>query len=122
MCGHGSIGTVKKVAMEDGLVTPREAGKNWPGSGRGTDRVEYVQGGPLRRAATAFSKSRLSHAAEHDRGCQTLGEITHRPVLGGTTSDHRDSQRNWIGADADERRRRCSGMSPLVRQSGQAVL
>ena len=120
MCGHGSIGTVT-VALQEGLVVPREPGKLALETPAGRVGVEYVQEGNFVEQVRLFNVSAYLHAADVTIDVPTLGEIRFDLSYGGNYYAIIEPQPNWSGLDgmsAGEIQR----LSPLVRKAAQAAL
>ena len=115
MCGHGTIGTVT-MALEQGLVTPREPGllKLDTPAGRVVARYEQ-QGRFVERVRLTNVKSYLA-LAEVRVECPELGELVLDVAYGGNFYAIVEPQKNYPGLDefsAGEILR----LSPLLRRA-----
>ena len=98
MCGHGTIGTVT-MALEQGLVTPREPGllKLDTPAGRVVARYEQ-QGRFVERVRLTNVKSYLA-LAEVRVDCPELGELVLDVAYGGNFYAIVEPQKNYPGLD-----------------------
>lgn len=120
MCGHGTIGTVT-VALEEGLVTPREPGRLALETPAGRITVEYVQDGRFVEQVRLFNVPAYLHAADARIHVPGLGELVVDLAYGGNYYTIIEPQPNWPGLDgmsAGDIQR----LSPLVRRAAQAAL
>jgi len=120
MCGHGAIGTVT-VAIEEGLVTPREPGRLALETPAGRVGVEYLQHGGFVEQVRLFNVPAYLHAADVAIDVPTLGEIVFDLAYGGNYYAIIEPQANWPGLEgmsAGDIQR----LSPLVRRAAQAAL
>ena len=105
MCGHGTIGTVT-VAIEEGLVTPREPGRLALETPAGRVDVAIHIRRTLRRTGSAVQRGELSACAEMSRlrwpGSATL---TIDVAYGGNFYAIIETQENWPGPRCDQRAR-----------------
>lgn len=99
MCGHGTIGTVT-IAIEEGLVTPKNAGELRIETPAGLVQVRYQQeGNKVKSVKLTNIPSYL--AAENLRvTCPDLGEIAVDVAYGGNFYAIVDPQQNYKGLDA----------------------
>jgi 4-hydroxyproline epimerase len=120
MCGHGTIGTVT-VAIEEGLVTPREPGRLALETPAGRVDVAYSTDGRFVREVRLFNIPSYLHARDARVTVAGLGEIVFDLAYGGNFYAIIEPQPNWSGLDdmtaADIQR-----LSPLVRQAAQTAL
>lgn len=117
MCGHGTIGTVT-VAIEEGLVTPREPGKLAIEAPAGRVAIEYTQNGRFVDQVRLYNIASYLHATDVEIDVPTLGAITLDVAYGGNYYAIIEPQKNWPGLDtmpASEIQR----LSPLVRKAAQ---
>jgi 4-hydroxyproline epimerase len=117
MCGHGTIGTVT-VAIEEGLVTPREPGKLAIDAPAGRVTVDYVQNGRFVDQVRLFNIPSYLHAADVEIEVPGLGPLTVDVAYGGNYYAIIEPQAKWPGLDAtpvSELQR----LSPLVRRAAQ---
>ena len=96
MCGHGTIGTIT-IAIEEGLITPKEPGKIRMEAPAGLIEIEYQQTGPkVDWVKLTNVKSYL--AAENLKvDCPELGEISFDVSYGGNYYAIVDTQTNFSG-------------------------
>ncbi|HAS42050.1 MAG TPA: 4-hydroxyproline epimerase [Microscillaceae bacterium] len=99
MCGHGTIGTVT-IAIEEGLVVPKNPGELRLETPAGLVNIQYTQeGGKVRSVKITNIPSYL--AAENLKvECPDLGEITVDVAYGGNFYAIVDPQANYQGLDA----------------------
>ena len=120
MCGHGTIGTVT-VAIEEGLVTPREPGMLVLETPAGRVGVEYRQEGQFVEQVRLFNIASYLHASGTRIQVPELGEIVIDLAYGGNYYAIVEPQPNWPGLDSmsagDIQR-----LSPPVRRAAQAAL
>lgn len=117
MCGHGTIGTVT-VAIEEGLVTPREPGKLAIEAPVGRVAIEYTQNGRFVDQVRLFNIASYLHATDVEIDVPTLGRIKLDVAYGGNYYAIIEPQENWRGLDSmpvSEIQR----LSPLVRKAAQ---
>jgi 4-hydroxyproline epimerase len=115
MCGHGTIGTVT-VAIEEGLVTPREPGKLAIDAPAGRVTVDYVQNGRFVEQVRLFNIPSYLHAADVKVEVPGLGMLTVDVAYGGNYYAIIEPQANWRGLDVtpvSELQR----LSPLLRRA-----
>lgn len=120
MCGHGTIGTVT-VAIEEGLVTPREPGRLSIEAPAGKVDIEYRMDGDRVDQVRLFNVASYLHARDVELDVPTLGRITIDLSYGGNYYAIVEPQENWDGLDgmpASEIQR----LSPLVRKAAQEKL
>ncbi|WP_149740552.1 4-hydroxyproline epimerase [Rhizobium sp. RU20A] len=120
MCGHGTIGTVT-VAIEEGLVTPREAGRLSIEAPAGKVDIEYSMDGERVREVRLFNVASYLHARNVEIDVPTLGPITLDLSYGGNYYAIIEPQENWKGLEgmpASDIQR----LSPLVRKAAQDKL
>ena len=120
MCGHGTIGTVT-VALEEGLVTPREPGKLALETPAGRILVEYAMDGRHVEQVRLFNVASYLHATDARIDVPGLGEIVFDLAYGGNYYAIVEKQPNWPGLDG-MRATDIQRLSPLVRQAAQALL
>jgi len=82
MCGHGTIGTVT-MAVENGLVTPREPGRLRLDTPAGVDSVAYRQEGRFVEEVRLTNVTSFVHATGLTAHCEGLGEVTVDVAYGG---------------------------------------
>jgi len=82
MCGHGTIGTVT-MAIENGLVTPKEPGKLRLDTPAGLVTVEYRQEGRFVEEVRLTNVPAFLHAEGLTAEVEGLGEVTVDVAYGG---------------------------------------
>jgi 4-hydroxyproline epimerase len=82
MCGHGTIGTVT-MALERGLVTPREPGVLRIDTPAGIVVARYVQDGPFVESVRITNVPSYLHASGLTAEVEGLGELTVDVAYGG---------------------------------------
>ena len=98
MCGHGTIGTVT-VAIEEGLVTPREPGRLAIDAPAGRVAIEYTQNGRFVDEVRLFNVPSYLHAADVDLDVPGLGPLKIDVAYGGNYYAIIEPQKNWSGLD-----------------------
>jgi proline racemase len=98
MCGHGTIGTVT-VAIEEGLVSPREPGKLAIDAPAGRVAIEYTQNGRFVDSVRLFNVPSYLHAADVELDVPGLGTLTIDVAYGGNYYAIIEPQKNWRGLD-----------------------
>jgi len=117
MCGHGTIGTVT-VAIEEGLVTPREPGKLAIEAPAGRVAIEYTQNGRFVDQVRLYNIASYLHATDVEIDVPTLGAIKLDVAYGGNYYAIIEPQKNWSGLDGmpvSEIQR----LSPIIRKLAQ---
>lgn len=117
MCGHGTIGTVT-VAIEEGLVTPREPGKLAIEAPAGRVAIEYTQNGRFVDQVRLYNIASYLHATDVEIDVPTLGAIKLDVAYGGNYYAIIEPQANWPGLDGmpvSEIQR----LSPIIRKLAQ---
>jgi 4-hydroxyproline epimerase len=120
MCGHGLIGTVT-VALEMGLVAPREPGRLALETPAGRVVVDFAMTGGLVDEVRLFNVASYLHAQDVAVAVPGLGEITVDVAYGGNFYAIVEPQDGWAGLggmDALAIQR----LSPLVRGAVQEVV
>jgi proline racemase len=120
MCGHGTIGTVT-VALEEGLVTPRDPGRLALETPAGRVDVEYTLDGRFVEQVRLFNVASYLHASGVRLELPELGELVIDLAYGGNYYAIVEPQPSWPGLDgmsAGDIQR----LSPLVRRAAQAAL
>lgn len=120
MCGHGTIGTVT-VAIEEGLVTPREEGRLALETPAGRVDVVYTTDGRFVDEVRLFNVPSYLHAADVRIAVAGLGEIVLDLAYGGNFYAIVEPQPNWPGL-AGMTAMDIQRLSPLVRQAVQSAL
>jgi 4-hydroxyproline epimerase len=117
MCGHGTIGTVT-VAIEEGLVTPREPGRLAIEAPAGRVAIEYTQSNGHVDQVRLFNIPSYLHAEDVEIDVPGFGSLTIDVAYGGNYYAIIEPQPNWSGLDGmavSELIR----LSPLVRRAAQ---
>ncbi len=114
MCGHGTIGTVT-IALEHGLVSPREEGKLTLDVPAGLVGVEYERDGAFVDRVRIFNVGCYLAATDVTIDCPGLGDLVFDVGYGGNFYAIIDPQKNFAGLED------CSAAdllrySPLVRE------
>ncbi|MEM8999601.1 MAG: 4-hydroxyproline epimerase [Bacteroidota bacterium] len=96
MCGHGTIGTIT-IALEEGLVIPRQPGRIRMEAPAGLVEITYHQnGGKVEWVKLTNVKSYLAdEALQID--CQDLGVLIFDVAYGGNFYAIVDPQKNYLG-------------------------
>lgn len=96
MCGHGTIGTIT-IAIEEGLLEPKETGKVRMETPAGLVNIEYKQEkGKVEWVKLTNVKSYLA-ASDLKIDCEELGELTFDVAYGGNFYAIVDPQKNFSG-------------------------
>ena len=82
MCGHGTIGTVT-IALEHGLVTPREPGVLRLDTPAGLVEARYVQNGPYVESVRITNVPAFLYGRDYRVEVEGLGELTVDVAYGG---------------------------------------
>lgn len=98
MCGHGTIGTVT-VAIEEGLVSPRQPGRLAIDAPAGRVAIEYTQNGRFVDQVRLFNVPSYLHAADVDLDVPELGALKIDVAYGGNYYAIIEPQKNWSGLD-----------------------
>jgi 4-hydroxyproline epimerase len=98
MCGHGTIGTVT-IAIEEGLITPKTAGKLRLETPAGLVLVEYVQEGKKVKSVKLTNVKSFLAAENLTIECPDLGLITVDVAYGGNFYAIVDPQPNYKGLE-----------------------
>jgi len=104
MCGHGTIGTVT-VAIEEGLITPREQGKLRLETPAGLVLVEYCHGSSPGSNKTKVKSVKLTnvksflYAEALEVDCPDLGLLKVDVAFGGNFYAIVDTQENFPGLE-----------------------
>jgi proline racemase len=120
MCGHGLIGTVT-VALETGLVTPRETGRLAVETPAGRVVVDYVMAGGLVDEVRLFNVPSYLHAKAVRVAVPELGELVVDVAYGGNFYAIVEPQAGWAGLDGMTALT-IQRLSPLVRRAVQDVV
>ncbi|MFK3775583.1 4-hydroxyproline epimerase [Pseudomonas sp. NPDC089406] len=120
MCGAGTVGTVT-VAIEEGLVVPREEGRLALETPAGRVDIEYKRNGAFVEEVRLFNVNSYLHARDIQLEVPQIGTLTVDLSYGGNYYIIVEPQQNYAGLDglkADDLVR----MSHLVREAAQKVL
>jgi len=96
MCGHGTIGTIT-IAIEEGLVIPKTAGKLRMETPAGLVLVEYRQEGKKVKSVKLTNVKSFLAAEALEVSCPDLGTITVDVAYGGNFYAIVDPQQNFQG-------------------------
>ena len=113
MCGHGTIGTVT-MAIENGLVTPREPGRLRLDTPAGVVAAEYRQEGRFVEEVRLTNVPAYLHAEGLSAEVPGLGQITVDVAYGGNFYAIVDPQENFADI-ADFTAGELVGFSPKLR-------
>ncbi len=114
MCGHGTIGTVT-MALENGLLNPREEGRVALDAPAGRVVAEYQRNGRFVDKVRIHNVASYLAATEVKIDCPELGELVFDVSYGGNYYAIIEKQRNFQGLEsisADTILR----LSPIVRK------
>jgi 4-hydroxyproline epimerase len=103
MCGHGTIGTIT-IAIEEGLIIPKVAGKVRMEAPAGLVMIDYTSElndeGKLKvKSVKLTNVASFLHSAELPVECPELGEITVDVSYGGNFYAIVDVQKNFKGLE-----------------------
>lgn len=98
MCGHGTIGTVT-MALERGLVTPREPGILRIDTPAGLVEARYVQNGAYIESVRLTNVASFLHSRALTAEVEGLGEIVADVAYGGNFYAIIDPQKNFAGLE-----------------------
>ncbi len=98
MCGHGTIGTVT-IAIEEGLVTPKQPGKLRLETPAGLVQIDYVQEGKKVKSVKLRNVKAYLAAENITAECPDLGELTIDVSYGGNFYAIVDIQPNFKGIE-----------------------
>lgn len=98
MCGHGTIGTVT-IAIEHGLVTPKESGKLRLETPAGIVSIEYKQEGRKVKSVKLRNVPAYLAAENVLAHCPDLGELKMDVAYGGNFYAIIDEQPNFKGIE-----------------------
>ncbi|WP_281984952.1 4-hydroxyproline epimerase [Thalassorhabdomicrobium marinisediminis] len=115
MCGHGTIGTVT-MALENGLVTPREPGKLRLDTPAGLVTVEYRQEGRFVEEVRLTNVPAFLYAEGLEAEVEGLGKVTVDVAYGGNFYAIVEPQENFRDM-ADFTAGELVGYSPKLRRA-----
>jgi 4-hydroxyproline epimerase len=98
MCGHGTIGTVT-MALERGLVTPREPGVMRIDTPAGLVEARFVQNGPYVDSVRITNVPSYLHARQITAQVEGLGEIVADVAYGGNFYAIVEPQKAFAGLE-----------------------
>ena len=98
MCGHGTIGTVT-MALERGLVTPREPGLLRIDTPAGLVEARYVKDGDYVESVRLTNVPAFLHSTELTAEVEGLGEIVADVSYGGNFYAIIEPQKNFPGLE-----------------------
>lgn len=98
MCGHGTIGTVT-MALERGLVTPREPGLLKIDTPAGLVEARYVRNGDYVESVRLTNVPAFLHSTELTAEVEGLGEIVADVAYGGNFYAIIEPQKNFPGLE-----------------------
>jgi len=98
MCGHGTIGTVT-MALERGLVTPREPGLLRIDTPAGLVEARYVQNGDYVDSVRLTNVPAFLHSTGLTAEVEGLGEIVADVSYGGNFYAIIEPQKNYLGLE-----------------------
>ncbi len=113
MCGHGTIGTVT-MALENGLVTPREPGRLVLDTPAGVVVAEYRKEGRFVEEVRITNVPAFLHAEGLEVECPELGTLTVDVAYGGNFYAIVDRQENFRDMD-DHSAGTLIAWSPVLR-------
>ncbi|MEM6720856.1 MAG: 4-hydroxyproline epimerase [Bacteroidota bacterium] len=96
MCGHGTIGTIT-IAIEEGLITPKTAGKIKMEAPAGLVEIEYQQTNKKVDWVRLTNVKSYLAAENLTIDCPELGELTFDVAYGGNYYAIVDPQQNFSG-------------------------
>lgn len=98
MCGHGTIGTIT-IAIEEGLIVPRQAGRIRMEAPAGLVEIEYQKDKGKVTAVKLKNVPAYLHAADIHATCPDLGELSIDVAYGGNFYAIVDVQPNFPGME-----------------------
>ncbi len=120
MCGHGTIGTVT-LALEEGFVTPREAGRLRLDTPAGPVGVTYAQEGRYVESVRLFNVPAFLEAEDVEVEVPGLGRLRCDVAYGGNYYAIFDPQPGFAGLDALSADQ-IVALSPVVRARLREIL
>jgi len=96
MCGHGTIGTIT-IAIEEGLIKPKNPGKIRMEAPAGLVEIDYQQTGEKVDWVKLTNVKSYLAAEELTVHCPDLGELTFDVAYGGNFYAIIDPQKNYTG-------------------------
>lgn len=98
MCGHGTIGTVT-IALENGLIQPREPGILRLDTPAGLVEARYVQNGPFVESVRITNVPSFVYGEDYDVEVEGLGSLKVDVAYGGNFYAIVESQENFSDVD-----------------------
>jgi len=98
MCGHGTIGTIT-IAIEEGLITPKEPGIIRMEAPAGLVLISYKQEGKKVKSVKLTNVASFLAATDIVVECPELGELTLDVSYGGNFYAIADVQKNFKGIE-----------------------
>jgi 4-hydroxyproline epimerase len=98
MCGHGTIGTIT-IAVEEGLIIPKQPGIIKMEAPAGLVNIEYKQEGTKVKSVKLVNVPAYLAAAELTVDCPELGELVIDVSYGGNFYAIVDVQKNFPGLE-----------------------
>lgn len=98
MCGHGTIGTIT-IAIESGLLKPKQPGVVRMEAPAGLVMVEYTQEGNKVKSVKLTNVASFLHSTELTAECPELGELVLDVSYGGNFYAIVDVQKNFKGLE-----------------------
>lgn len=98
MCGHGTIGTIT-IAVEEGLIVPRQAGRIRMEAPAGLVDIEYRQEGSKVKSVKLTNVAAYLADTELTADCPDLGELVFDVAYGGNFYAIVDVQKNFAGLE-----------------------
>ncbi|MCF3934747.1 4-hydroxyproline epimerase [Acuticoccus sp. M5D2P5] len=120
MCGHGTIGTVT-VALEEGLVTPREEGRLALEVPAGRVDVTFQRSGRFVDEVRIYNIASYLHAADVSVTVPGLGELVVDVSYGGNFYAIVEPQKNFAGLSSMSAAELVR-WSPIVREVVEAAV
>jgi 4-hydroxyproline epimerase len=98
MCGHGTIGTIT-IAIEEGLIIPKNPGKIRMEAPAGLVLIDYKQEGNKVKSVKLTNVASYLAATEVITHCPDLGELVVDVSYGGNFYAIVDVQKNFLGLE-----------------------
>ncbi len=98
MCGHGTIGTIT-IAIEEGLIIPKSAGKIRMEAPAGLVQIEYKQEGDKVTSVTLTNVKSYLDSESLEVDCPDLGKLVVDVAYGGNFYAIVDVQQNFPGLE-----------------------
>jgi len=98
MCGHGTIGTIT-IAIEEGLIIPKSAGKIRMEAPAGLVQIDYKQEGDKVTSVTLTNVKSYLDSESLEVDCPDLGKLVVDVAYGGNFYAIVDVQQNFPGLE-----------------------